>query len=149
MNQYTFRFDKLPQNLNTILKDFLEYEAVQDFERLPHYNFFRQLHHLFYSERKVFIEACQFYEQRSVPQQSNFIITLRGKSSFNVMISCNIVTRTISFTFPQQEIYCHRSLSSALTYAFNYSRPVLARSKPLLPGEEMVIWSGLVWKERR
>ncbi|MDZ5711278.1 hypothetical protein [Jeotgalibacillus haloalkalitolerans] len=149
MNHYTFRFQELPQNLSTILKDFLEYDAVQDFERLPHYNFFRQLQHLFYSENKVFIESCEFYEQQSAPHKTNFTITLRGKSSFSIHISCNTQTRTIHFTFPQDEAYCQRALSSALTYAFNYSRPADYQNRPIAPSEKRIIWSGLVWRERR
>lgn len=149
MNNYTFRFEKLPKNLNKILNDFYVYETVQDFERLPHYNFFRQLYQLFYSERKVFIESCEFYEQQSAPHLTNFTITLRGKSSFNINISCNIKTRTIIFTFPHDEAYCQRSLSSVLSYAFNYSRPSVQQNQPYLPNEERIIWSGLVWRERR
>ncbi|WP_404405293.1 hypothetical protein [Jeotgalibacillus malaysiensis] len=149
MNNYTFRFEKLPKNLNKILNDFYEYETVQDFERLPHYNFFRQLHHLFYTERKVFIESCEFYEEQSAPHLTNFTITLRGKSSFNINISCNTKTRTLIFTFPHEEAYCQRSLSSALSYAFNYSRPPELQDESMSPGEKRVIWSGLVWSDKR
>ncbi|MFB1082139.1 hypothetical protein [Jeotgalibacillus sp. JSM ZJ347] len=149
MNHYTFSFEELPQNLNTILKDFREYDAVQDFERLPHYNFFRQLQQLFYKENKVFLEDCRYYAKGSSPQQTNFMILLRGKSSFSIKISCNTKTRTIDFTFPHDEAYCQRSLSSALSYAFNYSRPADYLDEPILPGEKRVIWSGLVWRDKR
>ncbi len=149
MNHYTFRFEKLPRNLSKIVNDFYEYETFRDFERLPHYNFFRQLHQLFYSERKVFIESCEFYEQQSAPHLTNFTITLRGKSSFNINISCNTRTRIINFTFPHDEAYCQRSLSSTLSYAFNCSRPSEAKDKPISPGEKRVIWSGLVWPDKR
>ncbi|KIL44673.1 hypothetical protein KP77_28940 [Jeotgalibacillus alimentarius] len=148
MNLYTFSFDQLPEDLNTIMKDYLDYQAVQDFDRLPHYNFFRQLQQLFYSEKKIFIESCRYYKQPATPHQTGIMITLRGKSSFDIHISCNTNTRTITLMYPHAENYCHRSLSSALSYAFNYSRPT-DQNKPILPGEKRVIWSGLTWQKNR
>ncbi|AJD92298.1 hypothetical protein JMA_29810 [Jeotgalibacillus malaysiensis] len=147
MNQYTFRFDKLPTNLNKVLNDFYEYETVQDFERLPHYNFFRQLHHLFYNERKIFIESCAIYEHQLAPHLTNFTITLRGKSSFTIEICCNTQTRTIHFMLPHDEAYCQRSLINTLSYAFNYSRPAVSKDQLFLPYEKRIIWSGLVWRK--